>query len=158
MFKKRNLLVKTKDNIGLYLWLKHKITSSLSTNQPQKMFDPAALYFFAKGMVLILDGISEYFAHEWRKIGLLAEQIRFATALDLIKCLKHIKWQRLVCICAPSSGSPSNISTMASGALKLPVDQTINSVRVITNKYLTLLLQKDTRSWYRVKKDWHRLN
>ena len=36
---------------------------------------------------------------------------RFATALDLIKCLKQIKKQRLILACELNSEIPSNIST-----------------------------------------------
>ena len=40
------------------------------------------------------------------------KNIRFLTALDLIKCLKQIKHQRWVLTCEPISGLLSNISTM----------------------------------------------
>ena len=43
----------------------------------------------------------------------MKEKINFATALDLIKCLKQReKKQRLLPTCAPISELPSNISTM----------------------------------------------
>ena len=38
------------------------------------------------------------------------KSIRFVTALDLIKCLKHIKYLRLLLTCAPISELPSNES------------------------------------------------
>ena len=40
------------------------------------------------------------------------EKIRFVTALDLIKCLKQIKEQRLLLTCAPISILPFRVSTM----------------------------------------------
>ena len=52
----------------------------------------------------ILDGNSEHVAHVGRKIGLFGEkEIKFLTALELIKCLKQIKLQRLFLRCAPIS-------------------------------------------------------
>ena len=39
-------------------------------------------------------------------------KIRFVSGLDLIKCLKQIKLQRLLIPCAPISELPSNISNM----------------------------------------------
>ena len=39
-------------------------------------------------------------------------KIRYLTALDLIKCLKKFKDQRLLLKCAPISELPPNISTM----------------------------------------------
>ena len=48
-----------------------------------------------KIMVLMSIGNSEYVAHEQRKKHLSeAKQIKFVTALGLIKCLKQIKEQR----------------------------------------------------------------
>ena len=64
-------------------------------------------------IVLILYGNLEHVAHAWRKIDLFEEKyIRFATALDLIKFLIQIKYQRLILTCAPISELPFNISTM----------------------------------------------
>ena len=40
------------------------------------------------------------------------KKIRVVTVLDLIKCLKQIKWQRLLLTYAPISELPSNISTV----------------------------------------------
>ena len=42
-------------------------------------------------MVLILDGNLEHAAQACRKIGLFEGKVRFVTAFDLIKCLKHVK-------------------------------------------------------------------
>ena len=39
------------------------------------------------------------------------KDIRFVITLDLFKCHKHIKQQRLLLTCAPISRLPSNIST-----------------------------------------------
>ena len=62
-------------------------------------------------MFLVLDGNSEHVAHASRKIGLSREKKnRFVAALDLIKCLKQKKKQRLVLKCAPEL--PSYIRTM----------------------------------------------
>ena len=47
------------------------------------------------------------------RTGLSDEKIRHVAALDLIKCLQHMKWQRFLLTCAPISELPSNISTMA---------------------------------------------
>ena len=64
-------------------------------------------------MVLTLDGNSEHVAHAWKKwVFPKRHKIRFVTTLNLIKCLKHIKKQRLRLTCAPISDLPSNISTM----------------------------------------------
>ena len=41
------------------------------------------------------------------------KNIQFVTALNQIKCLKHIRWQRLLLTCAPISELPSNIGTMS---------------------------------------------
>ena len=40
---------------------------------------------------------------------------KIGPALDLIKCLKQIKYQRLLLTCAPISELPSNMSTMRQG-------------------------------------------
>ena len=59
-------------------------------------------YMPRQPMVLTLDSNSEYVAHTWGKIGLF----------NLIKCLKQIKYQRL--LLTPISELPTNISTMNS--------------------------------------------
>ena len=40
------------------------------------------------------------------------KKIRFVTALDLIKCIQHIKQQRLLLTCAPILDLPTYMSTM----------------------------------------------
>ena len=65
-------------------------------------------------MVLISDGNLEHVAHVWRKVSLFWKKIRLLIALDLIICLKQIKWQRLPITCAPIIELPSNIVTMIS--------------------------------------------
>ena len=42
------------------------------------------------------------------------KRIKFVTARDLIKCLKHIRYQKLLLICTPASEIPFNMisSTM----------------------------------------------
>ena len=64
-------------------------------------------------MVLVLDGNSEHEAHARWKIGLFGfkKKNRFVTALKLIRCLKHIKYRRLLLICAPFSELPSKTIT-----------------------------------------------
>ena len=64
-------------------------------------------------MVLILDGNLGHVAHSSRKIGLFGEKIRFVTALDLNKCLKLIKEQRLLLTCAHISELHSNKGIMS---------------------------------------------
>ena len=54
-------------------------------------------------------GISEHFAHLWRKTGLLWN--KFPTVLDLIECLNQIKWLISLNTWAPFSELPSYIST-----------------------------------------------
>ena len=64
-------------------------------------------------MVLVLDGNLGHIAHaELKKVFLEEKKDRFVTALDLIKCLKQIKQQRLLPTCAPMSELQYNISTM----------------------------------------------
>ena len=46
------------------------------------------------------------------EIGISEKKIRFVTALDLIKYLKQIKYNRFLLTYAPISELPSNISTM----------------------------------------------
>ena len=47
-------------------------------------------------MVLILDGCSEHACtHEEKRVFLKKKNTRFVIALDLIKCLQEIKYQRL---------------------------------------------------------------
>ena len=59
------------------------------------------------------DGNSEHVAHICNKKGYFwGGKIRFMTALDLNKCLKLIKLQRLLLTFALISKLPSNISTM----------------------------------------------
>ena len=63
-------------------------------------------------MVLVSDGNSGHAAHAWRKIGLFGgKQIRFATALDLMKCLKTDKISNIAPYLTYSE-LPHNISTM----------------------------------------------
>ena len=64
-------------------------------------------------MVLMLDGNSDHVAHACRKIDILREKNR---SLDLIKCLKQIKQQRLLLTCAPISMLPSSMRTMTTYA------------------------------------------
>ena len=47
-----------------------------------------------------------------RKYVFSDTNIRFVAALDLIKGLKQIKYERLLLTCAPISELPSNISAM----------------------------------------------
>ena len=49
--------------------------------------------------------------------------MRFVTALDLIKCLKQIKSQRLLRTCALISEIPYDISTMAGTVLSDAIRQ-----------------------------------
>ena len=70
-------------------------------------------YFEVARVVLILDGYIEHVAHVYRKIGLFWEKYPICDALDLIKCIKQIKYQRLLLTCALFSELPSNISTKA---------------------------------------------
>ena len=63
-------------------------------------------------MVLTSDGTSELAAYAWRKLGLFWEKIQFVAALDLIKCRKQIKQQRLFPTVEFIFELPSNISTM----------------------------------------------
>ena len=48
------------------------------------------------------------------------EKNLFVTALDLIRCLKQIKYKRLLLMCAPIPGLTSNISTMVKGQFFAP--------------------------------------
>ena len=41
-----------------------------------------------------------------------SKNIRSVTALDVVKCLTQIKYQRLLLECAPTSELPSNLSTV----------------------------------------------
>ena len=50
-------------------------------------------------------------SHSWSKIGLFWKK-RFVAALNLINGLTRIKFERLLLMCAPFSGLPSNISIM----------------------------------------------
>ena len=59
-------------------------------------------------MVLILDGSSEHVTHAYEN------DRYFRFVLDLNKCLKQIKYQRLYLPCAPISELPTNKSTMIS--------------------------------------------
>ena len=62
--------------------------------------------------VLILNCTSEHVANQ-KKIDLFREKkIQFVTALDLIECLKQIKYQRLLLTYPPISELPPNISSM----------------------------------------------
>ena len=65
-------------------------------------------------MLLILDGNNiAYVPHDMKENkSLWRKNIRFTTALDLIKYFKQIKLQRLLLTCAPFSDLPSDISTM----------------------------------------------
>ena len=47
-----------------------------------------------------------------QEIGISEKKIRFVTDVDLIKCLKQIKHQRLLLTCTPISELPSNIGSM----------------------------------------------
>ena len=60
-------------------------------------------------MVFILDGISEYVAHVWRKIDIFGEKNRFVTALDQLNALNRSNNR----YCVPINELPSNKSTMA---------------------------------------------
>ena len=63
-------------------------------------------------MVLILDGISEPGAYMWRKTCIFP-RTKIWTAVDLNKCLYHVKLAISIYTCAPISEIPSNISTMS---------------------------------------------
>ena len=75
--------------IQFWRWLNSRFGSRI---QPQKgselesIRSPGTL-ISSQIMVLIFDGNSEYVAHAWRKIGLFEKNIRFVTALNLIKCI-----------------------------------------------------------------------
>ena len=58
-------------------------------------------FFVASLMILILDGKGKW--------------VRFVTALDLIKCFKQIKKQRLLLTYAPLSEVSSNILSVQEG-------------------------------------------
>ena len=62
-----------------------------------------ALWFTSYLIVIIFEDNSEHVAYTRKKIGLFGEKFRFVAALVLIKCLKHINWQRLLLTCAPIS-------------------------------------------------------
>ena len=62
--------------------------------------------------VLRSDGNSEHVAHPWRRTGHFGKKIKYVTGLDLFKCLKQIKLQRLILTYAPDYELPSNISTV----------------------------------------------
>ena len=49
------------------------------------------------------------------------KKILFVTTLDLIKCLKQIKQQRLLTMCAPISVLPPNIGTMGQTDKHFPI-------------------------------------
>ena len=76
------------------------------------MIEYVSGFLIAKGfllffMVLILDGNSELVARmKEKKEAFRILNIRFVTTLDLIKCLKHIKYQRLLLKIAPISVLP----------------------------------------------------
>ena len=61
------------------------------------------------------------------------EEIRFVTALDLIKCLKQIKLQRLLLTCAPISELPSYLSP--TGYRPASQDSRINFFRVLLKTF-----------------------
>ena len=64
-------------------------------------------------MLLISYCNSELVAPAWRKIGpLWKKKIRYLPALDLMKCLKQIRKQRLPLTCEPISELTSNISNI----------------------------------------------
>ena len=44
--------------------------------------------------------------HEGKQVFLVGPKKRFRTALDIIKCLQHIKEQKLLLTCAPNLGLP----------------------------------------------------
>ena len=67
-------------------------------------------------IVLTLDGNSERIKEE---SIFFEKKIRFVAALDLIKCLKQIKCQRLFLACAPFSELQSSISTMLQAGYSL---------------------------------------
>ena len=67
------------------------------------------LYTYTK----YFDGNSDQVAHVYRTIGIFGEKnISSVTALDLFKCFKLIKQQRLLLACAPTSELPSYIRIM----------------------------------------------
>ena len=61
-----------------------------------------------------MDCNSVHVAQIPRKRGIFWGKIRFATAPDLIKCLKQIKKRILLLTCASITKLPPNISTMIS--------------------------------------------
>ena len=99
-------------------------------------------------MVFILDGNSGHVAHGRRK--LFRKKVGISTSLDLIKCLKPTKKQRLLLTRAPVSELPSNISSRAHAEslgwlmtycsqLLLCLFKTIRRVCVITPAYKSTL-------------------
>ena len=91
-------------------------------------------------MVLILDGNSEHVAHAWMKTGLYWNKILPEAALNLIKCLKQIKWQRLFLTRATFSEVPSNISTMRKTGISVTKYENSSQLEVCTNTLNFLLL------------------
>ena len=63
-------------------------------------------------MVIMLDGNTEHIAQPCSKKGILKNNFKFSTDVDLSKCLKQIKLPILLYTCAPFSELPSNIRIM----------------------------------------------
>ena len=61
-----------------------------------------------QNMLRTYEGKKKYFLYK----------IKFVAALDLIKCLKQIRQQRMLLNCTPASELPSNISTREVKILK----------------------------------------
>ena len=78
------------------------LTKGYATLETRKEFEVE--YKLIAFAVLLLEGNSEYFAHRLRIIGLFGFlNIGFVTALDLMKCLEQMNYQRLLLRCAPIS-------------------------------------------------------
>mgnify|MGYP007015800062 CR=1 FL=1 len=86
------------NNQFLAYWI-IRIQKKALTNAFESLFCPWHVYY----MLLKSMKESRYF---------LRKNIQFVTALDLIKCLEQIKYQRLHLTCAPISELPSSIITV----------------------------------------------
>ena len=84
--------------------------------------------------MVLISYISEHVAKHEKKIGLFDKNIRFVTALDRIKCLTQVKYQRLLLTCAPVNKLPSCISKINITALPL------NKSRIFQPFYQTYII------------------
>ena len=99
-----------KDSFLVFFYIKTNLIFSVFCNKKQKQRKVRTRSVYRPWY--LLDGNSEFDAHARKKKGLFGEKIQFVTALDIIKCLKDIKWQRLLHMCAPISELPSNIQVL----------------------------------------------